>query len=98
MKTGTAKMTVSAHAVYLIRISDCKTNIPNQESLCTHASANILSVTGVTLPDSGIRDENGLEPISHISSLPERSPLTTVQRYDWSNRAAVTMKKEVTGT
>ena len=31
--------------------------------------------TGITLKDSGIRDEHGLEPIDGIFSSPEKSPV-----------------------
>ena len=31
--------------------------------------------TGITLKDTGVRDEHGLEPIDGIFSSPERSPL-----------------------
>jgi centromere protein C len=30
--------------------------------------------TGITLEDRGVRDDNGLEPISGIFSSPEKSP------------------------
>lgn len=31
--------------------------------------------TGVTLKDTGVRDEHGLEPMDGIFSSPEKSPL-----------------------
>lgn len=32
----------------------------------------IFRKTGITLPDTGIRDENGLEPMDHLFSSPQK--------------------------
>lgn len=38
--------------------------------------------TGVTLPDPGIRDEHGLEPVEHIFSSPVKGADVTVVESD----------------
>jgi len=44
-------------------------------SLCTHCaiSVNVSRKTGITLKDTGVRDEHGLELIDGLFSSPEKS-------------------------
>jgi centromere protein C len=49
------------------------------------ADRTLCRRTGVTLKDTGIRDEHGLEPIEGIFSSPEKSPEKSPTR---SNGAA----------
>ncbi|KUJ08599.1 uncharacterized protein LY89DRAFT_659049 [Mollisia scopiformis] len=44
--------------------------------------------TGLTLPDTGIRDENGLEPMDHLFSSPEKPKAKSVQRMNGTNKNA----------
>lgn len=44
--------------------------------------------TGLTLPDTGIRDENGLEPMDHLFSSPEKPKAKSVQGVNGANKNA----------
>ncbi|KAE8449685.1 hypothetical protein EG329_007460 [Mollisiaceae sp. DMI_Dod_QoI] len=44
--------------------------------------------TGLTVPDTGIRDENGLEPMDHLFSSPEKPKAKSLQRVNGVNRNA----------
>lgn len=53
----------------------------------------LVRKTGLTVPDSGIRDENGLEPMDHLFSSPEKSAkLKKVNGY--TSKADATISSE----
>lgn len=46
--------------------------------------------TGLTVPDTGIRDENGLEPMDHLFSSPEKPKERSVRRMNGASKNANT--------
>jgi centromere protein C len=44
--------------------------------------------TGITLPDTGIRDENGLEPMDGLFSSPEKPKNRSAQKVNGARKNA----------
>lgn len=54
--------------------------------------------TGLTLPDTGIRDENGLEPMDHLFSSPEKpksKPLNRIRGNGNSMNGTITEEEDM---
>lgn len=50
--------------------------------------------TGITVPDSGIRDENGLEPMDHLFSSPEKARDSTARKTNGARNMNATISSE----
>lgn len=50
--------------------------------------------TGLTVPDSGIRDEHGLEPMDGLFSSPNKAPKSSAKRKSMAKTANATLSGE----
>lgn len=50
--------------------------------------------TGLTVPDSGIRDEHGLEPMDDLFSSPNKAPKSSAKRKSVAKTANATISSE----
>jgi len=50
--------------------------------------------TGLTVPDSGIRDEHGLEPMDDLFSSPNKVPKSSAKRKSITKTASATISSE----
>lgn len=56
-----------------------------QDNLVMRLIVNVSRKTGITVPDSGIRDEHGLETTDHLFSSPAKSRAPNSGRKEYAD-------------